>query len=82
MSALTSVRHKGSGLNRPFCTTPGCKSRHRSDSRDGGMRRVADEYLFLLGHPLGAFCRNCARDLKAAYHSAHTCNDDELQLVA
>lgn len=80
MSALTSVRHKGSGSSRPFCSTPGCKAKHRAG--DYGLKRTADEYLFLMGHPLGAYCKNCAKELKAAYASAHVCHDDGMALAA
>jgi hypothetical protein len=76
VSALRSHKIQGSGTYRPFCTTPGCKARHRTGEKDGGFRRAAEHRLFLLDHPIGAYCAGCTRDMKAAYHSAMVCHDD------
>lgn len=73
MTALTSITIRKQGEVTPFCEVPNCGT-----SRGGGfMPSFGFVQLFLLGHPIGWYCKRHAKEIRAAYEAAHGTFDAE-----
>lgn len=66
MTALTKVTLRKQGETTPFCEVPNCRTTDRTS-----MPSYATVHMFLLGHPIGWYCKKCAADIELAYMSAH-----------
>jgi hypothetical protein len=66
MTALTTLTIRKQGEVTPFCEMPNCTTTGKAD-----FPSYANAQMFLLGHPIGWFCRKHAKEIRAAYDSAH-----------
>lgn len=66
MTALTTLHIRKQGETTPFCDIPNCRT---TDSRS--MPSYANVQIFLIGYPVGWYCKKHAREIRDAYDSAH-----------
>lgn len=66
MTALTTISIRKQGETTPFCEIPNCTTRgHANFPAFGAVQ------MFLLGHPIGWYCKKHAKEIREAYDSAH-----------
>lgn len=66
MTGLSTIMIRKQGEATPFCEVPNCVM-----TRNGTFPSYATVQMFLIGHPIGWYCKRHAKEIRAAYDSAH-----------